>query len=104
MNLSLEIDREKKIDVYSFFNVKNTIQCPQDLWLESLLSSLRRKHQILILEEPMDGRPRWDARLRWQVDEQWIWLSSRSFSFLNTFYQSKFKNYSDLKVLLRNSK
>lgn len=58
MNFSLEINHKDSLDVISLFPLENAVTFPQELWFQVLSSSLRMKHEVLILEEPLINFPR----------------------------------------------
>jgi hypothetical protein len=101
MILSLEI--KPSLDIYSFFEVNHSISCPSELWFECVCSSLKRKHAVLILENPV-SIPVIDSTRRWQTGDNWSWLAPRSLSVVLEAYGDKFLNYQDFKNFLTLSK
>jgi hypothetical protein len=104
MSLSLKIYQEKKLDVYLMFPEKSSIVCPPELWLPCVLSSLKRKHQVLVQESPGIPPSVMESSQRWKVGENWIWFSPRCRSFLIEVYSSKTLSYPELKALLQFTK
>ena len=65
MIFSLEINREKDLDIISFFHVENAIHFSDELWPKVLAASLKMKHSALILEQKIEFpvinlKARWD--------------------------------------------
>ncbi len=102
--LYLEILPEKKLDLYSFFPIENSFSCPETEFYFCLCSSLRRKHEVLILHAPFNSLPLWDSSKRWCVGENWVWLSPRSLSFIKSEFSSKWLSFSQLSHRLLNCK
>lgn len=83
MTLFLEILTSKKLDIYHTVHMGSAISIPESLWFESLCSSLRRKHSVLILLSDFSLLPSWDPAKRWDVSDNWCWLSPRSLSVIS---------------------
>lgn len=104
MNFSLEINHKDSLDVISLFPLKNAVTFPQELWFQVLSSSLRMKHEVLILEEPLDHFPSWDKARRWATGDNWCWLAPRSLSVITEAYHKNPLSFREFKALLTNSK
>jgi hypothetical protein len=102
--LFLEILPEKKLDLYSFFFRDNTLSCPERDWLICFQASLRRKHEVLILETPQTTLPQWDPTKRWCVAEEWVWITPRALSFIKSNCDDKSMSFQALRELLLQSK
>jgi hypothetical protein len=83
MTLCLQTDREKSLDIFSFFPLENAIFLPTDLWFECVCASLKRKHAVLILKAPPRETPSWNSARRWEIADEWCWLAPRSLSFIS---------------------
>jgi len=102
--LYLEIIPERKLDLYSFFPTENALICPETEFYFCLCSSLRRKHEVLILHAQFSSLPLWDPSKRWCVGEGWVWLSPRSLSFIKSEFSSKWLSFPELRDRLLSSK
>jgi hypothetical protein len=102
--LFLEILPDKKLDIYSFFLRENTISCPDKDWLISFQASLRRKHEVLLIESPQSIFPIWDPHKRWCVSKDWIWMTPRSLSFIKSECDDKSMSFQMFRDLLLRSK
>lgn len=102
--LYLEIISEKKLDLYSTSHSENSIFCPDRELYFCLCSSLRRKHEVLMLQGEFNSLPIWDSSKRWCVGRDWLWLSPRSLSFIKSEFSSKMVSFPELSDRLMNSK
>lgn len=102
--LFLEIISDKKLDLYSFFLRDNTIFCPDKDWLIYFESSLKRKHEVLVLVSPQSVFPVWDPAKRWCVSTEWLWISPRSLSFIKSECDHKSMSFPEFSDLLFRSK
>ena len=102
--LFLEILPEKNLDVYSFFFRDHTLSCSDRDWLICFQASLRRKHEVLILETPQTALPQWDPAKRWCVSNEWIWISPRSLSFIKSHFCHKTTSFLEFRDQLSQSK
>lgn len=102
--LFLQIHHPPNLDVYSFFPVKNAVQCPKDLWFESICASLKMKHSVLILEEEMPALPPIDEAKRFIVSDNWCWLAPRGLSLISEAYRQKSMTFQEFKTFLKTSK
>lgn len=94
----------EKVDVFCFFSSQHSVSCPPELWFESICTSLRMKHEVLVLEAGVSDYPAWDSSKRWVTDEHWIWLAPRSLSTLLEANGALTMTYPLLKTFLKNSK
>ena len=94
----------KGVDIFCFFETPHSINCPTELWFQVLCSSLRMKHEVLILEEKVVEFPGWDPKRRWDLGDNWCWLSPRSLSVISKAYAQKALNYQEFKQFLKSSK
>ncbi len=102
--LFLQIHHQKNLDVFSFFPVKNAVQCPEELWFESISTSLKMKHSVLILEEHLPEIPTIDETKRFVVSDNWCWLAPRGLSLITVAYRQKMMTFQQFKTFLKNSK
>lgn len=102
--LFIQIHHQKNLDVFSFFPVKNALQCPDDLWFEAISSSLKMKHSVLILETPNTPFPEWDEAKRFVVSDNWCWLAPRGLSLIAEAYRQNSMTFQQFKIFLKQSK
>ncbi len=102
MILSLVISGDRPLDVYSFFFVPGSISCPYVEWYPCISASLRLKREVLVLEAPIDF-PYWSSHKRWDVGDNWCWLSLRSRKAIEDFHRQS-KDYGVFKSLLSQAK
>lgn len=101
---NIQLPKLKGVDVFCFFTVKNGISCDESLWWSAITASLRMKHEVLILETEIQGFPSWDPSKRWQVGENWSWLSPRSLTVISDTCSPNHLDYQAFKKFLKNSK
>lgn len=101
MILSLEINKQKDLDVISFFRVENAIHADLELWFSIIQTSLKMKHSVLIFERENTPFPEWNSSQRWATGDNWCWLHPRALSTISKSYPLPFN---DFKTLLINSK
>lgn len=104
MKYSLEINHRDSLDLISFFQRENSILFPPELLFVVVVSSLRMKHEVIILETTMAEFPQWDKTRRWQVSDNWCWLAPRSLSEITRAWKQQGLSYSEIKPILMNSK
>ena len=104
MKFSLEINHSDCLDVISFFPQKHAVTFPEELWFQVLSSSLRLKHEVLILEEPLIQFPSWDKKKRWEAGDNWCWLTPRSLRIITEAYHKNTLSFEEFKTLLKHSK
>lgn len=92
------------LDIFCFFQLPHAVHCPPELWFAAVASSLKMKHDVLILESSISEFPTWDAKRRWHAGENWSWLSSRSLRTISEAYQANPLNFQVFKAFLKNSK
>lgn len=102
--LFIQIHPEKNLDIFSFFPVKNSIQCPEEFWFLAISASLKMKHSVLILEEDLRPLPAWDEAKRFVVSDNWCWLAPRGLSLITEAYRQKTMTFQDFKIFLKHSK
>jgi hypothetical protein len=100
----LEIVSEKKLDLFSFFPRNHSVTCPKMDWLICVQTSLRRKHEVLILESPRTTLPPWDNSKRWCVSSDWVWISPRSLSFIKSHFCHQTTSFLEFRDQLSQSK
>lgn len=100
MTLSILINYQDNLDVFSFYPIKNAIVCSEELWFPAICASLRMKHSVLIREVDSVSYPEWDLSKRFAVGDHWCWLSSRYLSSLTEAFPSCPIKYHDLKTFL----
>ena len=104
MILSLQIQYQENLDLVTFFPMKYAVQCPPELWFETICSSLRLKHSILVLEAPLAEVPVLDESKRWIAGDKWCWLAPRSLSVITAAYSQNPMSYPEFIHFLRTSK
>jgi hypothetical protein len=104
MILSLQINYQESLDVFSFFKVEHAIICPYDLWFHCLCASLRMKHSVLLLEKSFAELPLWDSKQRWQTGDNWCWLAPRSLKAISCTYSKTPQNLHQFRNSLNLSK
>jgi hypothetical protein len=87
-------------DIFCFFHSQKGIRIPEELWLKAVVSSLKLKKNVLILESPLIGPPALNTTARWQVAENFLWLAPRSLSVLLEAAIEKSITYDLLKTRL----
>lgn len=102
--LFIQIHHQKNLDVFSFFTVKNAVQCPDEFWFQAITSSLKMKHSVLILEAPTTPFPEWNAAKRFVVSDNWSWLAPRGLSLITEAYRQNSMTFQQFKIFLKNSK
>jgi hypothetical protein len=102
MTLSLEINFKENLDVFSFFPVNHAIFCPESLWFRCVLTSLRMKHSVFILNSPLIDFPSHETNQRWIHGEDWCWLSTRSSGPLRQHFPSGPSSLQELISFLTN--
>jgi len=99
MSLSLIINFQKNVDLFSFFEKESSIICPDSLWFECFVASLKMKHGILILESEIAEVPKWEQAKRWDQGTEWCWVAPRALSFIlesrSTLYLSSYTRFKD---------
>ncbi len=102
--LFLQIHHQKNLDLFSFFPMKNAVECPEELWFESICTSLKMKHSVLILEEQLPAMPSFDETKRFVVSDNWCWLAPRGLSLISEAYRQKPMTFQEFKTFLKSSK
>lgn len=104
MILSIQIRQQEDLDVFSFFPVKNAVQCSSDLWFEAISASLKMKRFVLILEIPFETFPQWETSKRFMVGDNWCWLAPRGLSLITEAYAKNPMSFQEFKTFLKHSK
>ncbi len=81
---SLKILGSKQLDIYYPSFKENTVSIPNDLWFQCVCASLKRKHSVLIVLKDFSSFPIWDQSKRWDVSDNWCWLSPRAHSVISS--------------------
>lgn len=102
---SFEVDfSSDTTDLFCFFHSQNSVKVPQEFWLQAVVSSLKLKKNVLILETPIGPLPLLNSTARWEVGESYLWLAPRSLSVLLEAASQKSMTYNLLKSRLSLSK
>jgi hypothetical protein len=91
------------LDIFFFFKVPQAITCPPALWFEAICTSLKMKHAVLLLEDSCENFPVWDSQKRWQIDDNWCWLSPRALGVIKKKSANP-KSFQEFKNFLKTSK
>jgi len=86
-------------DCFCFFSAPGAVEVPREAFWISVLTSLKMKKNVLILDRPLDCAP-FVLSERWVVGEHFLWLAPRSFSTIFEAILGKTMNYSDLRHFL----
>ena len=100
----LDLPETSDFDIVCFFRVENAVQADSTLWWKILTGSLRGKRAVLILDSEISSLPAMDKTQRWQVGDNWCWLTSRSLSVISAAYSDFPMNFRELKSFLTNYK
>lgn len=99
----IEIPLSKDTDTFCFFDVRESVKCPSETWVLSLLASLRLKKNVLLLEESCVSFPLVQTSKRWAMGEGWLWISPRAFNEISANYKIVSTDIVSLKTFLNNS-
>ncbi len=102
--ISIQIHLHENMDVFSFFPIRNSLQCPDELWFQAIATSLKIKHSVLILEVPTGILPVIDQRKRFLVNDNWSWLAPRGLSLITDTCLNKPITFKELKIFLKTAK
>ena len=102
---SPKIDFEiPQTDIFCLFASENTINLPSEAWLNSIVSSLKMKKNVLVIEGYIEHSPVINITQRWQVGANFLWLAPRSLSVLLEAPHDISNSYDSLKNYLKSSK
>ena len=87
-------------DIFCFFPVKGAALCPEELGLNCLLSTLRLKRPVLILNTPLQVVPKIDTSKRWDLGQDWIWIAPRGHSHFADNYPQLSLSFVLIKIFL----
>jgi hypothetical protein len=87
-------------DILCFFKQSNAIISPEELWFEVTAASLKRKRNVLLLEQNVTYIPVINLMQRWEVGDRSLWLAPRSLSVISAAYADSTINYQELKIFL----
>jgi hypothetical protein len=91
-------------DIFCLFANEDTIKLPSDIWLSAVVSSLKMKTNVLILEQHLAHPPVLNITQRWQVGAHFLWLAPRSLSVLLEAPHDISNSYGSLKNFLQSRK
>ncbi len=91
-------------DIFCLFASENTIKLPSEAWLNSIVSSLKMKTNVLVLEEYLEQSPELNITQRWQAGAHFLWLAPRSLSVLLEAPHDISNSYDSLKNFLKSRK
>lgn len=100
----LVLPETSDFDIICFFRVENAVHADAQLWWKTLTGSLRGKRSVLILDSETSSLPAMDRTQRWQVGDNWCWLTPRSLSVISEAYDNSPMNFQELKSFLTNYK
>ncbi len=100
----VKIPELENTDVICFFSHPHSVKSDSDLWLEILLSSLKMKRSVLVLDSGFQELPRIDFSQRWQFGEACLWIAPRAHSVILEAYPQKKTSFENLRVFLSKSK
>lgn len=86
-------------DIFCFFHSKNSVSVPSDLLWITVISSLKLKKNVLILEENLPQNPPLGTS-RWLVGEKFLYLAPRATSVLLEAAVNKSMTYQSVKAYL----
>lgn len=95
---------QEKKDLICFFPVKHAIECDSNLIYEAILASLQSKHEVFLLEDSLQDLPLPNLSRRWEVGDNWVWLSARSKSTLVETFRGSPMSYCQFKDFLSQTK
>ncbi|WPU65495.1 hypothetical protein [Peredibacter starrii] len=101
---NLVLPETTDFDIICFFRVNHAIHADEKLWWKTLTGSLRGKRSVLILESEVSSFPAMDKTQRWQLGDNWCWLTPRSLSVISNGYSNSSMNIRELKSFLTNYK
>jgi hypothetical protein len=99
--LSFEIS---ETDIFCFFHSANAVNVAEKFYLHAILTSLKMKKNVLILEENIPQAPSLDCSQRWQNGEKFLWLAPRSASVLLEAQEEISASYKFMKNYLTSRK
>ena len=91
-------------DIFCLFANEETIKLPSGIWLNAVVSSLKMKTNVLILEQHLAHPPVLNITQRWQVGAHFLWLAPRSLSVLLEAPHDISSSYDSLKNFLQSRK
>lgn len=94
----------KNTDIFCFFHSENAVTVPADIWLHAIVSSLKMKKNVLVLEDNLELVPSINPSQRWVIGSNFLWLAPRSTSVLFKATDSTSGTYGDVKAFLSNFK
>ncbi len=99
--INIEINQT---DIFCFFHSENAICVPEKFLLQAVVSSLKIKKNVLIVEEHLADISALDTSSRWQVGEEFLWLAPRSLSVLLEALDDISDSYKSMKNYLSSRK
>ncbi|WP_408098434.1 hypothetical protein ACJVC5_05855 [Peredibacter sp. HCB2-198] len=96
----IDLPENSNFDIICFFRVNHAVQGDSSLWWKTLTASLRGKRSVLILDSNVGSFPAMDKTQRWQVGDNWCWLSPRSLSVISKAYSTSAMDFEQLKSFL----
>lgn len=98
-----EVAEIAETDIFCFFHSQNSVLVPSDLMWISIVSSLKLKKNVLILEENLAQMPSLGTS-RWVVGDKFLYLAPRASSVLLEASLEKSNTYQLVKAYLMSFK
>jgi hypothetical protein len=86
-------------DIFCFFHSENAVIIPVDIWFHAVVTSLKLKKDVLILEGNISVPPSINSQ-RWLIGDEFLWLAPRSNSVLFEAVNSTSGTYTAVKAFL----
>jgi hypothetical protein len=83
-----------------FFYHPQAIHAPMESWFTVLLTCLRQKKNVLILQDYLWEIPLINTTKAWQVGDNYLWLSPRALNLLFSTYPKISPNLVQMKLFL----
>lgn len=93
-----------KLDIFCLFAVDHGVFVPENDWFMSVKASLRRGHEVLILEKSNLKIPELNFSSRWEIHDNWMWIASRAYRAFSESYDKNGPTLVSVKSYLKNSK
>ena len=58
------LESSEGVDVFCFFKISHAVRSPPSLWWDAVATSLKMKHEVVILSAAAENFPRWDEQTR----------------------------------------
>lgn len=98
-----ELAKIPSTDIFCFFYHPDSVTVPEEELLKSILSSLRLKKNVLILEQFIHLNTQ-NFSSKWEIGDDWIWIASRSYRVLLEAMLGKEASYDAIRAFLISGK